>query len=677
MCGIFGVFNMTGGGLPRFERGLPLQVLRHRGPDDEGTFEDRRAFLGARRLAIIDPERGHQPVRDEADRLHLIMNGELYDYPRILEHLRARGHVLASRCDSEVAVHLFEEKWAGALEEVDGQYALAVYDAAGGRLLLARDRTGICPLFYAERGDLLLFASEMKAIFATGLLRPEIDPRAIDAVAAFGCVPAPRTIFRGVRCLPAAHLLEVKDGRLRMEQYWDIPYPDQGDYARRSESEWAEELRALLSAASRRRLRSDAPVGLYLSGGIDSASVAAMVADEEAIRTRVFSIGFPEPGFDESEKIRRLASYLGLEPRILLYTQKDLGADFPRLVYHAEAPTISTESVPLMALSGLASRQVKVVLTGEGSDEALGGYEYFQWEGLRLGGSKRLRERIALAAMRPVFSAAYGRDNPFFPNAGSSRWAEEVFGFYPAGMMQFHNWRALRRLTYSAGMLDRADRASDAELLDLPRERILRWDQMNRSLYVSSRVFLQGHLLATHGDRVLMANSVEGRYPFLDRTVQEFLARVPPDLKMAPNGLLPTEKYLLRRAMQGRLPEEVVHRRKKMFLAPFGTPFVGPDAPEYARELLSERALREYGYFDPLRVGAIVKEMEKIKEELGKDRGEHVRFGRRVWRRTLYGMALTLVLSTQLLESYVRDGTVAGTRRPVGTGRSLRYHWQP
>jgi asparagine synthetase B (glutamine-hydrolysing) len=209
-------------------------------------------------------------------------------------------------------------------------------------------------------------------------------------------------------------------------------------------------------------------------------------------------------------------------------------------------------------------------------------------------------------------------------------------------------------------MLERADRASDAELIELPRERILKWDQMNRSLYVSSRVFLQGHLLATHGDRVLMANSVEGRYPFLDRTVQEFLAGVPPSLKMAPNGLLPTAKYLLRRAMQDRLPEEVVHRSKKMFLAPFGTPFVGSAAPEYARELLSERALKEYGYFDPLRVGAIVKIMEKMKGELGKDRGEHVRFGRRVWLRTLYGMALTFVLSTQLLESYVRDGSLAG-----------------
>ncbi len=447
MCGIFGVFDMAGGGLPRFERALPLRMLRHRGPDDQGTFEDRRLFLGLRRLAIIDPEGGHQPVQDEAGRLHLAMNGEIFDYPSLLARLQARGHALASRCDSEVAVHLFEEKWAGALEEIDGQYALAVYDAAQGRLLLARDRTGICPLFYAERGDLLLFASEMKALFATGLLEPEIDPRSLDAVAAFGCVPAPRTIFRGIRCLPAAHFMEVKDGRLQVKQYWDIPYPDRGDYDQRSESEWAGELAALLSAAARRRLRADVPVGLYLSGGIDSASVAALVADTEGIRTRVFSIGFPEPGFDESERIRRLASYLGLEPRILLYTQKDLAADFPRLVYHAETPTISTESVPLLALSGLAGEQVKVVLTGEGSDEALGGYEYFQWEGLRLAGAERFRGRVALAALRPVFSATFSRDNPFFPDAGSSRWAEEVFGFYPAGMMLFHNWRALRRLT--------------------------------------------------------------------------------------------------------------------------------------------------------------------------------------------------------------------------------------
>jgi asparagine synthase (glutamine-hydrolysing) len=665
MCGIFGVFNLAGGRLPLFERALPLRALRHRGPDDEGTFEDRSLFLGARRLAIIDPEGGRQPVQDEAGRLHLVMNGEIFDYPHILEQLRARGHAFGSRCDSEVAVHLFEDKWSGALEEMDGQYALAVYDAAGARLLLARDRMGICPLFYAERGDLLLFASEMKALFATGLLEPEIDPRSIDAVAAFGCVPSPRTIFRGIHCLPAAHWLEAQGGGLRIRQYWDISYPDRGDYAVRSESAWAEELDALLYAAARRRLRADVPVGMYLSGGIDSASVASMIADAEGLRTRVYSIGFPEPGFDESGRVRRLASRLGLEPQMLLYSQKDLAADFPRLIQHAETPVISTESVPLMALSGLARKQVKVVLTGEGSDEALGGYEYFQWEALRLAGARRLRGRLALAALKPVFSATYGRDNPFFPSAGSSRWAQEVFGFYPAGMMLFHNWRALRRLTYSASMLERSERASDAELVELPRQRILGWDPLNRSLYVSSRIFLQGHLLATHGDRVLMANSVEGRYPFLDRTVQEFLARVPPSLKMAPNGFLPTSKYLLRRAMRDRLPEEVLRRRKKMFLAPFGTPFVGLDAPEYARELLSERALRAYGYFDPLRVRAIAKELEGLKAGLGRDRGEHVRFGRRVWLRTLYGMALTFVLSTQLLESYVRDGSLAGARQEL------------
>ncbi len=660
MCGIVGVFDLEGAGLPRFDRGLPLALLRHRGPDDEGRFEDRRAFLGARRLAIIDPARGQQPVRDEAGRFHLVMNGEIFDYPRVLSALRARGHALASQCDSEAAVHLFEEKWRGALEEVDGQYAIAVYDAARARLLLARDRMGICPLFYSERAGILLFASEMKALFATGLVQPEIDPRSLDAVAAFGCVPAPRTMFKGVKCLPPAHLLEAADGRVSVQEYWDIPYPEAGDYPARSESEWAEELRSLLAEAARRRLRADVPVGMYLSGGIDSASVAAMVADTDGIRSRVYSIGFPEPGFDESDRIRSLASHLGLEPRILVYTQKDLAADFPRLIYHAETPVVSTESVPLMALSGLARKQVTVVLTGEGSDEALGGYEYFQWEALRAEGPGRPARRLALAALKPVFTATFGPDNPFYPDGWSNRWAHEVFGFYPAGMMLFHNWRALRALTYSSAMLERSERQPDAELVDLPRDRILRWDQMNRSLYVSSRIFLPGHLLAAHGDRVLMANSVEGRYPFLDRSVQEMLARVPPGLKMDSRGMLPTAKYLLRRAMEDRLPADVVHRRKKMFLAPFGTPFVGPDAPDYARELLSERMIDEYGLFDPRKVSSLVRELEAEKAGLARDRGEHVRFGRGVWRRTLAGMALTFVLSAQVLESQVRDGTLAG-----------------
>jgi asparagine synthase (glutamine-hydrolysing) len=668
MCGVAGVFNMRGGPLPKgLDPEAVLGTIRHRGPDDTGCFLGDSVFLGAVRLAVIDPQHGRQPVSDESGRLHLVMNGEIYDHDRLRKELEAKGHCFVSRCDTEVALHLFEDDWSGALETIDGQFAIAAYDARERKLLLARDRMGISPLFYAVVGDLIVFASEMKAIFATGLVRPELDPRALDAILAFGTVPAPRAVFKGIRSLPPGRLLEVKGGCIREATYWDIPYPDAGDYSRRSEAEWADELRSLFQSACRRRVKADVPVGIFLSGGIDSGSVAAMVADTDGIRERAFSISFPEPGFDESAAIKSVADFLGLRTHLLSYTQQDLARDLPRLVYHAETPLISTESVPLMALSGLASRHVKVVLTGEGSDEALGGYQYFRWEDFAQRCRQGLVGKALLGAARWQLGRLIGRANPFFPSHEDEAWADEVFGFYPAGMLAMFYWRKLRELVYSPEMLERQRGLSDAELVDLPRAALRRWDPLNRSLYVSSRLFMSAHLLGAHGDRALMANSVEGRYPFLDRAVQEFLTTVPPELKTCWH----TEKQLLRHAMRGRLPLETLRRRKKAFLAPFGTPFVGDDAPEYARDLLSSRTLRESGYFDPAKVLAIIGKLEGAKRRLATDRGEGLRVDRETVERTLYGMACTFVISTQVLEDMVRRGDFNDAEAVGGNGASV------
>jgi asparagine synthase (glutamine-hydrolysing) len=649
MCGIAGILDLRGGALPPFDPAKILDTLRHRGPDDEGTFLDTGVFLGARRLSIIDPEHGHQPVSDEAGRFHLVMNGEIYDYDVLLADLVQRGHAFRSHCDTEVAVHLFEEKGSAALDAIDGQFALAVYDRAERRLLLARDRMGISPLFWARVGDLLVFASEMKAIFATGLIEPRIDPRALDAVLALGCVPPPRALFQGIRSLPPGHLLDVRDGRIEERTYWDIPYPDAGEYPRKRESRWAEEFHDILRLAARRRLKADVPVGVYLSGGIDSATIAALLRDTEGIRGRVFSIGFREKDLDETPRTRKIARYLGLDTHFLTYSPADLARDLPKLVHHAETPLLLTESVALMALSGLAAKHVKVVLTGEGSDEAFGGYDYFRWETfkVRCEGS-RLRRPLEAVTRRFVERAA-GPRNPFFPAPEDRAWADEVFGCYPAMMLLFYYWRAIREQVYSPEMIARQQGLPDSDLVDLPRERIRRWDPLNRSLYVSSRVFMVGHLLGAHGDRALMTHSVEGRYPFLDRTVQEFLATAPPPIKTRPG----MEKYLLRLAMKGRLPRDVLRRRKKPFQAPIGTPFIGPDAPDYARELLGPRALEEYGYFDAGKVRAIVERVE---------RGGTPRRGAETLRRFIDGCALTFVLSTQLIEAGVRGGEFSTPR---------------
>jgi asparagine synthase (glutamine-hydrolysing) len=647
MCGIVGAYRLPRQPLPPMNFPAAMESLRHRGPDDEGSFHSTGIFLGARRLAIIDPEHGHQPVQDDTGRFHLVMNGEIYDYDRLGNDLRRAGHRLASHCDTEVAVHLFADRWRNALDAIAGQFALAVYDRWRHRLLLARDRMGISPLFYARVGDCLLFASEAKALFATGLVQPKINRRMLDAVLSMGCVPSPNTLFEGVHALPPGRYLEITGEQFRERVYWDIPYPPAGEYPRRKEDDWCEQFSTVLQQAVRRRLKADVPVGMYLSGGIDSATIASLAADADDVRKRVFSITFPEPGFDESAETQRIAAGLGLDVHMLPYPQEQLSRDLPRLLYISEMPMVSTESVPLMALSGLASQYGKVVLTGEGADEALGGYAFFRWQAFQ--------ERFGLAISN-LCGLAYrrlGELNPLIPTEDDVTWAERVFGGYPAAMMKFRFMRRLRDMVYSNEMLANSRRGDDAEFTTfLPRKTMDTWDPFNRSLYVSSRVFMTHHLLGAHGDRALMANSVEGRYPFLDRDVQEFLASVPPTIKTR----WYSEKYLLRRAMRNRLPAEVIRRRKKPFLAPFGTPFVGDSATEEIREALSPGRLSEFGYFDPKRVAQLIRQLETQKKTIEADTGDHLRFNRSVIERTMLGMALTFVVSTQLLEQMIRDG---------------------
>jgi asparagine synthase (glutamine-hydrolysing) len=665
LCGIVGVLNIRGGRIPdKFNSARALASIIHRGPDDEGTWSADGVFLGARRLSIIDVAGGHQPVTDEQKRFHLVMNGEIFDYDKLLEVLKSRGHRLVSHCDTEVAVHMFEESWFDTLDKIDGQFAVAVYDEREKRLLLARDRMGICPLFYTVSGDLLIFASEIKAILATGLVTPKLDLRALDAVTVFGSIQPPNTAFEGVKSLAPGHYLQVVGGRIAEGVYWDLEYPDAGDYPRRSEKEWISDFYGLMHSAVERRLKADVPVGIYLSGGIDSSTVAALCHGHEDVKSRVFSIGFAEKGFDESDKIRRLADYLGLETHLITYSQNDLAMDFPRLIYHGESPLISTESIPLMALSGLARQYVKVVLTGEGSDEALGGYSYFRWEEFK----RVLKKigplgRLVSAFARRRFGNLIGQDNPLFPSAATEKWANDIFGFYPAGMVQMFYYNAIRKLVYSGWMFDRLAKLSDADLIHLDRAKMSRWDHLNRSLYVSSRTFMTNHLLGSHGDRALMANSVEGRYPFLDRTVQEFLLKVPPTVKTSWR----TEKRLLRNAMKGKLPSDVIKRRKQPFLAPFGTPFVGESAPDYARELLSVSALKKSGYFDADNVVRIARQLDASKNNPLFHSSNPMETHPGVAEHTLQGMSITFVLSVQVLDDFIRRCVYHNESAPAGS----------
>lgn len=657
MCGILGIFSLDGRPLPpasAMARGLAALV--HRGPDDGHHVRTARLHLGARRLALIDPAHGRQPVWDERRRHLFAMNGEVYDSDRLLRGLEARGHVLRSRCDTEVAAHLFEESWAGALGTIDGQYALAVHDTVTGGLLLARDRMGIVPLVYAVRDGFLVFGSEARALFATGLVHPRLDPVALDAVLSVGCIPAPATAFEGVHSLPAGHLLEVRDGKLEVREYWALAYPAAGEGERRPREDWSAALRETLDRATRRRLVADAPVGIFLSGGLDSSAVAALAARADGPPRPLYSIAFPEPGFDERAEAERVARHLGVETNLMVYGQDELARDFPAFVEHAEAPFLNAEGVALFALARRAARDVKAVLAGEGSDESLAGYTYFRWEALRGRLEGSWWGRAFLGLVRAGSDLWMGDPNPLFPPAADLAWARDRFGFVPAGMMQMIYWRRIRGLVYSEDAHARSDTGEALAGIALPGSDFDRWSPMSRSLWFSSRTFLANFLLPVRGDRALSAHSLEGRYPFLDREVVELAARIPPELKAVPGD----EKVVLKEAMRGLLPPATLARRKKMFLAPFGTPFVGPGAPEYVRHLLDGTSLARSGLFDPAKVASLVGALAGWRDEAARDRGESVRFDPRVVARTVAGMALNFVLSTEVLAESVRTGALSG-----------------
>lgn len=662
MCGIAGAVSTTELPLPREILADVAACIRHRGPDGTGFHTEPCAALVSTRLSIIDVEGGRMPISNEDGTLHIVYNGECYNYRELRPALEARGHVFRTASDTEVVLHLYEEYGPQCLEMMNGQFAIAIWDTRRRRLFLARDRMGMRPLYYAERGDTLVFGSEVKALLATGLVGAEPDLKGIDALISFGCVVSPNTFFRGIRSLPPGCYLEWKSGKLSVSRYWDTEYPDAAQAEDRGEEYYATRLLEQLTEAVRCRLISDVPLGAYLSGGLDSSCVVERMAGLNGRVLTTFSIAFEDDEFDESDYADMMIARLGCRHESIRCSSDDIARAFPRLIRHAEAPLISTESAPLMLLSELARRKVKVVLTGEGSDELFGGYSFDRFEVLR-----RALARLPWSVLSPLVKAHFGHRSGghgdlFFPSKERLIEKERLFGVYPSRSMQYGFLELVQKMTYTDEMLGRASSYDHRELLPIDREKIARMHPFNASIYLSQRLFLEGHLLGPHGDRAAMANSIEGRYPFLDHRVVEFCAGIPPRLKMKRF----VEKYILRAAFAGRLPDEVLWRRKQPFLAPFGTPFLGKGMPEETQELLSERRLADKGYFDAPKVSRIVARLQELSPPGALSASGHniMRLSRDSIERMLLGIAVTFVLSVQMWDETFMRG--AGAAADVG-----------
>jgi asparagine synthase (glutamine-hydrolysing) len=609
VCGIAGSVTLRDQMPPPSLEDLTAMVgaLRHRGPDEFGLYRDRRVGLGHARLSIIDLATGQQPLANESGSTWVVFNGEIYNYVELRTELAALGHRFRTQSDTEVIVHAYE-RWAeGAFARFNGQFAVALWDSVEETLVLARDRLGVRPLYLCEHAGRLWFASEVKAIFAGDLTIPrELDPLGLAETFTFWTTSAPQGVFAGVTELEPGHVRTISRGRVEDRAFWEPRYPvDERTTFAGSVEEAAERVRAALEDSVRlRMLRADVPVGSYLSGGLDSSLVAALGRRVKGDRFCTYSIRFEDVEYDETSFQRTMAAFIESDHREVTVCREDIAAVFPEVVLHAERPLLRTAPAPLFLLSRLVHESgIKVVLTGEGADEMFAGYDLFREAKIRRFWGRqpasrirpRLLERLyPYLARSPVAQRAMARE---FFGRDRDRWAEPGFShqtrWQPAAALQRLFAANLRR---EASRLDVTERL----LAALPAE-FRQWSFLAQDQYLEVRTLLSGYLLSSQGDRMLMAHSVEGRFPFLDVDLVELANSLPPSYKL--RGL--DEKHVLKRAAAGLVPEEILRRPKQPFRAPDALSFVGAGAPDWVTEMVSEHAVAEAGVFDPTAVGRL------------------------------------------------------------------------
>jgi asparagine synthase (glutamine-hydrolysing) len=639
MCGIAGILHwQPEDQVSEDELRQMLSMIRHRGSDEFGIYLERSLGLGSARLSIVDLKTGQQPLCNEDRTKWVIFNGEIFNYLELRPELEALGHRLVTHSDTEVLLHAYEQWGPACLDRFNGQFAFAVWDSLAHSLFLARDRLGVRPLFYAANDRGFVFGSEIKAVLAGGRFRAEIEPRALQQIFTYWSPVSPATVFRDIRELSPGHYLLVKNRGVSVKQYWELDFPcqdmEQDSWAGQSTAEHGAGLGELLVDATRLRLRADVPVGAYLSGGLDSSIITTIINKFTSNRLDTFSITFEDPDFDESAFQQQMARFLGTDHQVIRATYQDIGQVFPEVIWHTEVPVLRTAPAPMFLLSKLVRRAgYKVVLTGEGADEFLAGYDIFKEAKVRRFWAVRPESKWRPALLKRLYPDISGlsRNNPALLQAF---FRDGLSDTQSAGYSHALRWRNGRRncrfLTQEF-----ADLTDPAKFIaELLPGNFRRWAPLSRAQYLEIKLFLSQYLLSSQGDRMGMAHSIEGRFPFLDHRVMDFCNRLPPGLKL--RGL--TEKYLLKKLGGQWLPPQVWQRPKRPYRAPIHGCFFNQATPEYVTELLSTESIKRTGYFKTQAVHQLV---QKIKKGIQVSESDD--------------MALAGILSTQLLHHQFID----------------------
>ncbi|HEV8400909.1 MAG TPA: asparagine synthase (glutamine-hydrolyzing) [Gemmatimonadales bacterium] len=641
MCGFAGVARREPNGVVPAVLQRMATAIRHRGPDGLGAMTDAQVGLAHARLSIIDLEGGAQPMGNSEGTLAVVYNGEIFNFPDLKDELAARGYTFQTRSDTEVLLHAYAEWGEAMLDRLNGQFAFVIYDRREKSLFLVRDRFGILPLYYAERGGDLYFGSEVKALFASGEVPRALDPAGLDEVFTFWAARPPRTPFQGVSALEPGCCARWQSGRLTFRRWYTLAF------AAGAEAPGAlQQLVDLMDSSVRRRLLADVPVGGYLSGGLDSSAVCALAARDSSAELRTFSVAFADPQFDESAHQQAVAEAVRSRHAVQHIGPADIARVFPEVIRHTETPLVRTAPAPLYLLSQLArQRGIKVVLSGEGADELFYGYDLFKEAVVREFCLRQpdspTRPRL-FDRLYPYLARGGARAGDFwrrfFLNAGST--SDPLFSHLPrfgltSWIKEFYSAEFRAAVNGFDGL---------GELRDALPPAFSGWSTLQRAAYLEMVTLLSPYLLSSQGDRMAMAHGVEARVPYLDHRVFEFAAALPDRSKL--RGL--REKEILRRWAANVLPASAAQRVKQPYRAPDVPAFFEGEPPPYVAELLDESALKRGGIFDPAAARGLVR---------------RCRTGQATGVRE--GQALVAILSTQLWQREFFE-------TPVESG-ALRY----
>ena len=611
MCGIAALFSQSKAVSKHALEGA-VRSLIHRGPDNQSVWlsPDQRVGLGHTRLSIIDLTTGDQPIANESERVHIVVNGEFYDFERQRGELEQRGHRFRTRSDSEIALHLYEDFGTHCVRRLRGEFAFVLWDESNDLLLAARDRFGIKPLYYAVHDDALYLASEVKALFAAGV--PARWDHEYFYQHATGPAMPDRTLFEGVHQVPPGHYLIATRNSLRVQRYWEFDYTPAAELAasKRDERSYVEEFAAVFEEAVRLRMRADVPVGCYLSGGLDSCAVLGFAARNSSAPIQAFTLTFDQAAYDEGDIAREMAALVGANFYPIPIKQSDIADHFADAIWHSETVFSNGHGVSKYLLSrAVRDAGYKVVYTGEGSDEILGGYVHFRTDMLahNTQGQDPAEAQLLLKQLEAANAVSRGMLIPA-GETGAMHSVERLLGFVPTCLRVFAATGQQRLALFNDGFKARFHGRDSARLfldgLDVPAVLDGR-DPLNKSLFVWAKSFLPTYILNLLGVRMEMAHSIEGRVPFLDHHVVEFLCRVPVSLKV--RGM--TEKYLLRQAARPVITDTVYRRQKHPFLSPPVTTLPTERLHQMLQDTLRGAVLASVPFYDQKKVVALLDEL--------------------------------------------------------------------